>query len=516
MKDYWYGALLIFILLHGSSQTNVSQTGSLSCVNDYLTNISCVWWNSTDISARRCELHGVKSRQNARCELLPLNSHSYSPRGCALTFETNFFFLVKVTLKVSCNGSLFTTMHYIPARHIKTQPPDKPDVNGTKVFWSRGVNFPNDIIEYEFQVQFKPGEWEWERADPKLSQRTEIDLPPDILTIGEEYQARVRVKPVESRNEGYFQGEWSDWSPAVSWRSEVGKSPPVLPDDSHTIMIIGVHVLLVIVAISLYKVKKSSGWLKPKSQHVPDPSRFFKPLHTVHGGNFQKWVGCQNSSGPFLNPQSCDDISPVEVSDIWNVSFMDRKATAKLLHSNPVDSGLENSGTSQASSSIFSNMGYFYSKSHSGSMHLETCPVYFTYNPEEDLNSAFSSTSSSYDFLQSPQFQVDHLMSPDSGFHMPEQYEEDRDDDEVCDDGNPLVSFIMSLSQSSLGCVRTAESFPPMPINTPWAEPVSMPNYTSTFEPVEGATVRPSSLIEPCASGYLTLKEMQKYSNKSI
>lgn len=33
----------------------------------------------------------------------------------------------------------------------------------------------------------------------------------------------------------------------------------VLPDDSHTIMIIGVHVLLVIVAISLYKVKKSSG-----------------------------------------------------------------------------------------------------------------------------------------------------------------------------------------------------------------------------------------------------------------
>ncbi|XP_057201865.1 interleukin-2 receptor subunit beta isoform X1 [Triplophysa rosa] len=522
MKDYWYTALLIFIVFHVSSPSSLTETGGLSCVNDYLTNISCVWWNSTDISAQRCELQGVRNKKYARCELLPLSSHSYSARGCALTFQTNFFFLVKVVLNVSCNGSLFTTMLYKPGRHIKTQPPDEPTVNGTKMSWCRGVNFPNDIEEYEFQVQFKPGHLEWELADPQLSHGTHIELDPDSLTIGEEYQARVRVKPVEPRNEGHFRGEWSDWSPAVSWMSEVGKSPPgdisVLPDDSRTILIIGFHVLLVIIAISLfiYKAKKSSGWLKPKSQHVPDPSRYFQPLHAVHGGNFQKWLGCQNSSGPFLNPQSCDDISPVEVSDIWNVSFMDPKATAGLLHSNPVDSGLENSGTSHASSSIFSNMGYFYSKSHSGSMHLETCPVYFTYNPEEDLNSAFSSSSSSYDCLQSPQFQVDHLMSPDSGFDMPEQCEEDRDDEEVSDDGNPLVSFIMSLSQGSLGCVRTAESFPPMPIITPWAEPVSSPSYTSTFEPVEGATVRPSSLIEPCASGYLTLKEMQKYSNKSI
>lgn len=235
----------------------------------------------------------------------------------------------------------------------------------------------------------------------------------------------------------------------------------------------------------------------------------------------QKWLGCQNSAGPYLNPQSCDDISPVDVSDLWDVSFMDPKArlsTAGLVHSNQVDSGLENSGTSHASSSGFSNMGYFYSKSHSGSMHLETCPVYFTYNPEEDLNSAFSSSSSSYDCLQSPQFQTDDLMSPDSGFDMPEQREEDRgdDDDEDGVDGNHLVSFIVSLSQGSLGCVRTAESFPPVAVITPWAEPVRSPSCASTFEPVEGATVRPSSLIEPCASGYLTLKEMQKYSNKSI
>lgn len=499
-------------------------------MNDFLTNISCVWWNSMDFSAQRCELQGVRKEEPvARCELLPLNSHSYSARGCALTFDMNFFFFDKIILNVSCNGSLITTMLYKPARHIKTQPPDRPTVNGTNIFWSRGVNFPNDIEKYEFQVQVKSGHDELELAN-QYSHGTHIVLDPDRLTIGQEYQARVRVKPVKPIDEGHFRGEWSDWSPAVSWRSEVGKSdtttnaPPALPDESRTILIIGFYVLLIIAIIIIflviYKARKSIGLLKPKNQHVPDPSKYFQPLHTVHGGNFLKWMGCQNSTGPFLNPQSCEDISPVEVSDIWDVPFRDPKAkmsTAGLLHSNHVDSGLENSGTSHGSSSGFSNMGYFYSKSHSGSMHLETCPVYFTYNPEEDLNLAFSSSSSSYDCLQSPRFQEDDLMSPDSGFDMPEQCEEDRDDEDVCnEDGNPLVSFILSLSRDSLGCVRTTESFPPMPIITPRAEPVSSPSCTSTFEPVEGATVRPSSLIEPCASGYLTLKDMQKYSNKSI
>lgn len=54
-------------------------------------------------------------------------------------------------------------------------------------------------------------------------------LDHNFLTAGEEYQARVRVKPVEPINDGYFQGQWSDWSPAVSWRSEIGK--PVNSED---------------------------------------------------------------------------------------------------------------------------------------------------------------------------------------------------------------------------------------------------------------------------------------------
>lgn len=199
-------------------------------------------------------------------------------------------------------------------------------------------------------------------------------------------------------------------------------------------------------------------------------------------------------------------------------------ATSALVHSNQMDSGLENSGTSHASSAGFSNVGYFYSKSHSGSLYLESCPVYFTYNPEEGTNSTVSSPGSSYDCLQTPSYQMEQLNSPDSGFDMPgeQNCEEDQDDEDInveeraAAEGRALVSFIMSLSQGSLGAVRPAESFAPVPIITPWSEPVRAPSCGSTTEPAEGAVVRPSSMIEPCGSGYLTLKEMQKYSNKSI
>lgn len=199
-------------------------------------------------------------------------------------------------------------------------------------------------------------------------------------------------------------------------------------------------------------------------------------------------------------------------------------STAALVCSNQMDSGLENSGTSHASSSVFSNIGYFYSKSHSGSLYLESCPVYFTYHPEEGTSSTVSSPGSSYDCLQTPSYQTEQPMSPDSGFDMPgeQSCEEDQDDEDIngeeraAAEGRALVSFIMSLSQGSLGAVRRAESFAPVPIITPWSEPVRAPSYGSPSEPEEGAVVRPSSMIEPCGSGYLTLKEMQKYSNKSI
>ncbi|XP_073689646.1 interleukin-2 receptor subunit beta [Garra rufa] len=544
MKDYWYTPLFIFIIFYGTGQSGNTQTGTagLTCVSDYVTNISCVWWNSTDFSGQQCVLVG-KSDTKRSCELVPLSSQSHPKRSCSLTFGIgNFFFLNKIWLNVTCNGSVITNLYYQPSRHIKTQPPDEPIVRGDNVTLSKGSNFPKGIEYYEFQLQYKAAHTSWKTAEHgHATHEGTWQLNHNKLTVGEEYQARARVKPAEPKDKGYFQGEWSDWSPTVSWRSEIGKPPgepgkpeddasPPAPDYMRNVLIIGISIITVFAVfpcLIIYKAKKSNRSLKSKNQHVPDPSKYFQPLHTVHGGNFRKWLGCQNTVGPFLTPQSCDNISPVEVSDLWDVSLMDPDAqmsAAALVQPNQMDSGLENSGTSHASSSVFSNMGYFYSKSNNGSLYLETCPVYFTYHPEEGTNSNLSSPGSSYDCLQTPNYQTEQPMSPDSGLEMPgdEHFEDDQDDEDgsgaerCAAEGQALVSFIMSLSQGSHDAVRPAESFAPVAITTPWSEPVRAPICAFTSEPAEAAVVRPSSMIEPCGSGYLTLKEMQKYSNKSI
>ncbi|KAF4115619.1 hypothetical protein G5714_003108 [Onychostoma macrolepis] len=542
MKGYWYTSLFIFIVFYGTGQYRNTQTAGLTCVNDYVTNISCLWWNSTDFSDQRCVLAGkcdMKRCVHRSCELVPLSNQSHSKRSCSLSFnKPNFFFINKFWLNVTCNGSVITKLYYQPSRHIKTQPPDMLTVSGDKITWSKGSNFPEAIKFYEFQLEFKALNISWEMAvHITITQENYVQLDQNKLTVGEEYQARMRVKPVEPMDDGHFRGEWSDWSPIVSWTSEIGKPPAkpgddvslTVPDDMRIVLIIGLHILLVLVGLCLviYKAKKSKRSIKPKNQHVPDPSKYFQPLHTVHGGNFRKWLGCQNSVGQFLTPQSCDDISPVEVSDFLDVSLMDPDAqmsVAAFVHSNQVDSGLENSGTSHASSSVFSNMGYFYSKSNRGSLYLESCPVYFSYRPEQAISSTDSSPGSSYDYLQTPSYQTDQPMSPDSGFDMPgeEHCEDDQEDEdssgaETCAaEGQALISFIMSLSQGSHSAVCPAESLAPVAVVTPWSEPVRAPRCNSSSKPAEGTMVRPSSMIEPCGSGYLTLKEMQKYSNKSI
>lgn len=169
---------------------------------------------------------------------------------------------------------------------------------------------------------------------------------------------------------------------------------------------------------------------------------------------------------------------------------------------------------SQQSSGI-SNMGYFYSEHQPGSVCLDSCPVYFTYHPE---GGAIQS-SMSYERLQEAV-----PTSPDSGFGM-EAEKEEVDGEEQADDAGEgqnkecsgvnmqhLVSFVLSLPESPR--MTVPPSFAEL---MPWHEDPESSGISLDSESQDGAVVRPSSmLVQPCNSGYLSLKEMQKYSNKSI
>ncbi|TNN40954.1 hypothetical protein EYF80_048864 [Liparis tanakae] len=177
-------------------------------------------------------------------------------------------------------------------------------------------------------------------------------------------------------------------------------------------------------------------------------------------------------------------------------------------------------------------MGYFMSSSSGSSTRTDPNPAYFTY--EEDFHNLHDSLSlrpslhpslhrfSTYESLKrEPQ-------SPDSGFGI------GKDDEDKCvavvvedeaSDGDPDPPLlILPLHRPAKMCPTSSA---PPPLNTPTLissdrqqveVAVAAAGGGPAAWPPAGAVCRSSSMrVEPCRTGYLTLKELQAtFSNKSI
>ncbi|XP_062291462.1 uncharacterized protein LOC133995967 [Scomber scombrus] len=119
----------------------------------------------------------------------------------------------------------------------------------------------------------------WRQKDQPLSaERTvesscksecKAELDSDLLIIGEEYEAHVRVKSNK------YESVWSEWSPTVTWVSRVGKPKP--PQSADLSMILGMTVAVVgslLLALVYFKTDKTA-WVyiekKVKGSPLPDP-----------------------------------------------------------------------------------------------------------------------------------------------------------------------------------------------------------------------------------------------------
>lgn len=163
----------------------------------------------------------------------------------------------------------------------------------------------------------------------------------------------------------------------------------------------------------------------------------------------------------------------------------------------------DTSGSSPSLSSFF-NIGYFPSRSFSGSAPTVHSPASFTYPDEGDsgdasvsgsLCSSFGSTRSYESLKRGP-------LSPDSGFSFGKEDSKETDSDVPGDQICPLLGLP-----------------PQRPPKPPLVSPPPLSSGDPPVDSAEGGSVcRSSSMNEqPCRTGYLTLKELHMtFSNKSI
>ena len=204
----------------------------------------------------------------------------------------------------------------------------------------------------------------------------------------------------------------------------------------------------------------------------------------------------------------------------WDVATPP-SSTSALLHCSTHPSTISGSSgvvdnSSSSSSSCFSNMGYFISSSSgNSSVRTDPNPAYFTYR-EDFHNHLHLNLCSAPDTFPNYESLKKQPQSPDSGFGFGKEDEEFVEDEEVFDDHPPLLT----LHLPSWMCPSFAATTPPSPtlISTESQQEDVPAAGDGGSWPSAGSMSRSSSMpVEPCRTGYMTLKELQTtFSNKSI
>lgn len=550
MEKLWPSYVLLILF----SATAVSGAGGLSCVNDFVQNVSCTW-SSSAAAAGVCWIHGTKkiwileggerfSRIISQSCQLP--RRQASPVGCSFIFENEELNSYEFNnISVACDGKVMANLSmYEPKKNIKMNPPGAPSVsstaNETCISWSPGSPLSDFITSFSFQVQIKLSEQMWKEGKTLSTHEQRLKIPAGQLKG--RYQVRVRVKP-----SGRHNGHWSNWSPAASWSaaSPAGAQERDGPLQPLWAAMPALGFLVMVLVFYLTCVRKGRLKVKP----VPNPSRYFHSIHSAQGGNLKKWLNPLSASESYFMAKADGHISRVEVCESWDTvssASPSPSSTTALLHpgSFPPDTSKVADNSSSSSSSCFSNMGYFMSSTSSSIVQSDPNPAYFTY--QEDfhhlyngrrlhlvLSPSFTSftSSSTYEHLKrEPQ-------SPDSGFSIeradkeetPEETSAAAEGDEG-PDGAPASRFLVLPQQPpSWACLPSALPPPHLPsLNQICSdsqeeeeeedEDVAAVYSNSAAWPVSGTVSRSSSMpAEPCKTGYLTIKDLQAtFSNKSI
>ncbi|NXI66743.1 IL3RB protein, partial [Anseranas semipalmata] len=214
---------------------------SLSCYNDYNSQVTCTWKEHPEAHAllgmtlyRRDNIKNESEAMLCKHETEG-DTHEASDPYIFWVCQKNveyfgigindiYSFKPNKTLETQLNVHLFQNVQPLPPQNLSVRESSGDFLlTWTAADGSQGLG---NALEYE--VVYKR-EWEsWEKAVSRLlSNTTHCHL--SHLVPGSRYIARVRARAEQARG---FSGQYSEWSTVVSWETPEGQEP-IQPRNLH-------------------------------------------------------------------------------------------------------------------------------------------------------------------------------------------------------------------------------------------------------------------------------------------
>ncbi|XP_062470690.1 interleukin-9 receptor-like isoform X1 [Pezoporus occidentalis] len=326
------------VLLFGGGRGRELQ-GSLSCLNNYVTTVSCMWEMEEPMGEGPFHLHFTNlwsKGHNASCRLTARESMQ-NQYHCTIHLASQI--LETDGYRVALQGNFFGRNHtyiifpeYNPREHIKLDPPLNIQSNATaskcQIWWSVPW-YLVEILQYELQYKEYSKPWEIALNKTPPSSLPQVEIEAAELRSGVAYTARVRCKVSES--EDSYHSQWSEWSqPTVFQRAEL----PEKILNTRTMQFLFIPLSFGTLLYLFWSCKLSSRAKDLSCFNIPTPAAFFQPLYNLHNGNFKDWVGSNEACSQLRreeasnsNKVTADDVSDLntqeQISQIFSLKPME-------------------------------------------------------------------------------------------------------------------------------------------------------------------------------------------------
>ncbi|XP_028989915.1 interleukin-21 receptor [Betta splendens] len=125
--------------------------------------------------------------------------------------------------------------------------------------------------------------------------QTEYSVDDRVLALDGGYAAKVRSSP----NQVFYEGQWSEWSDEVRWRTEDGPSTDAPVVSLAKWLFIPLWMLCVLALLVLLMCHAPLGKWK-ESVFIPNPAPYFHTLYNNFQGDFRSWVVTQGNTADML------------------------------------------------------------------------------------------------------------------------------------------------------------------------------------------------------------------------